>query len=229
MMHIFFDFDGTLADSSEGIYLAFAVACKEAEIIAPDYDQFCACIGPPIQVIAKKLVPSISTERLESLRSRFRSEYDNKYYVMTRWYEGVIDGLRWLATIPDISLSIITNKPTLPTASIIRMAGIETLFTHVIGVDYREENSIGATFISKTEAIGFALSLTQCARERSVYIGDTPSDHQASLQQEISFVGVTYGFHQWKPIELEDIVAASSFAGAIAALKLGSRRPPHSA
>ena len=229
MKHIFLDFDGTLADSSEGIYVAFAAACQEAGIVAPNFDQFCACIGPPIQVIAKKLVPDIGTEQLELLRTSFRAEYDNNHHAKVRWYDGVIEGLHWLASQPDVRLSIVTNKPTQPTNNIIRLAGIEPLFSCVIGIDYREKNTIGSIFTSKSEAINFALSLTHCAREKVVYVGDTPSDRQASLQQEIRFVAVTYGFHQWQPSELEDTIAARSFADVITTLGLGASRSPHSA
>ena len=228
MTYIFFDFDGTLADSSEGIYIAYADACQEVGIVAPSFDQFCAYIGPPVQVIAKKLTPDIGAEQLELLRSRFRVEYDNEHHAMVRWYDGVIEGLHWLASQPDVQLSIVTNKPTQPTINIIRLAGIELLFSHVIGIDYPEKNTIGSTFASKSEAIDFALSLTRCPREKAAYVGDTPSDRQASQQQEIRFVAATYGFHQWQPSELEGIIAASSFADVITALEIGASLPPHS-
>jgi phosphoglycolate phosphatase len=218
------DFDGTLANSSQGIYAAFVAACKEARIHSPDFDQFCAYIGPPVQVIAKKLVPDIEVERLELLRSRFRLEYDNKYFSMVQWYEGVLEGLNWLALQPDVCLSIVTNKPTQPTNNIIQAAGIGALFSCVVGIDYRDRNSAGSAFDSKSEAIDFALSLTQCPRERAVYVGDTPSDRQASEQQEIRFIAAGYGFHRWQPTELEGTVAASSFADVIAALDLGASR-----
>ena len=224
MTHIFLDFDGTLADSSQGIYAAFVVACQEVGVNAPNYDEFCACIGPPVQVIAKKLVPDIGAERLELLRLRFRFEYDHKYCSAIRWYEGVVEGLHWLSAQADVRLSIVTNKPTHPTNHIIHSAGIGDLFSCVIGIDYRDKNSIGTTFDSKSEAIDFAMSLTQCPRERAVYVGDTPSDRQASQQQEIRFVAATYGFHLWQPSELEGTVAATSFADVIAALELGASR-----
>jgi len=219
LTHVFFDFDGTLADSSQGIYLAFAAACKNAGICTPDFDIFCTHIGPPIHVIAKRLIPDIASDQLEKIRSDFRAEYDNKYYKMVDWYDGVAEGLRWLASQPENHLSIITNKPTLPTTNIIAAACLESLFDCVIGIDYRNQHAIGPTFESKTEAIGFALSLTNCPRQDAVYVGDTPSDRQASQQNRIHFIAATYGFHQWQQRELDGTVAAYSFAEMITAME----------
>lgn len=219
MTHVFLDFDGTLADSSQGIYLAFAAACKNAEICTPDLDTFCSHIGPPIQVIAKRLFPGIASDQLKKIRSCFRSEYDKKYYKMTDWYDGVIEGLCWLASKPEVHLSIVTNKPTQPTTNIITTAGLESLFNCVIGIDYRNLHAIGPTFDSKSEAIGFALALTNCPRQDALYMGDTPSDRQSSQQNRIRFVAATYGFHQWQPSELEGTVAARSFAEMITVLE----------
>lgn len=224
MTHVFLDFDGTLADSSQGIYLAFAAACNVAGINPPERQVFSTCIGPPIQIIAKKLMPQIRPEQLESIRATFRAEYDNRYHPKLEWYDGVIDGLHWLASQTDIQLSIVTNKPTRPTVNIIGDAGIGSLFSCVIGIDYRVENSGGSIFQSKSEAIGFALSLTGCPRERALYVGDTPSDLQASMQNGIRFCAATYGFHQWQQNELEGTTSiASSFAEVITVLIPGSK------
>lgn len=224
MTHVFLDFDGTLADSSQGIYLAFATACDVAGIKPPELEEFSTSIGPPIQVIAKKLMPDIRSEQLETIRATFRAEYDNRYHSNVKWYDGVVDGLKWLASLPDFQLSIVTNKPTRPTINIISDAGIESLFNCVIGIDYRVQSTVGSIFESKSEAIGFALSLADCPREGALYVGDTPSDLQASMHNGIRFCAATYGFHQWQQNELEGTTSkASSFAEVVTALYLGSK------
>lgn len=212
-MLILLDFDGTLADSSTGIYLAFSKACKKVGAKTPDINLFCRNIGPPIQYIAAKLIPDIESGTLEEIRSTFRTEYDNKYCTMVRWYEGVVDELRLLASCRDVRLTIVTNKPTQPTISIITAAGLESLFDYVIGIDYRNHHGIGPTFDSKSEAIGFAMSLANCTHQHAVYVGDTPSDRKACHQQGIRFIAATYGFYEWQTSELEATAEISSFSG----------------
>jgi phosphoglycolate phosphatase len=217
--HIFLDFDGTLVDSSEGIHMAFTRACEEVGIKAPPLTEFRSCIGPPIQVLARQLVPEIESDRLEALRLRFRAEYDHKYYSQVQWHEGVIEGLKQLHAQADASLSIVTNKPTQPTNSLVADARIADLFASIIGIDFRVTLGEGKVFSSKKEAISYALSRTLCSREGAVYVGDTPSDQKASLECDVAFIAATYGFHLWLPHELEGTTAAGSFAGVMDCLK----------
>jgi phosphoglycolate phosphatase len=226
-MHVFLDFDGTLADSSEGIHLAFTHACEEVGIVAPALNQFRPCIGPPIQVLARKLIPEIETNRLETLRQVFRAVYDHKYYERVEWYEGVIEGLKFLRGREYMRLSIVTNKPTKPTIDLISNAGIQDLFESVVGVDYMVTKGSGLVFRSKKEAISYALKATDCPSEQAVYVGDTPADRTASLESGVAFIAATYGFHLWQTQELEGTATAESFGDVMRCLNLlaGSREP----
>lgn len=219
-MHIFLDFDGTLADSSEGIFHAFVSACEEAGVNAPPLSEFRACIGPPIQVLARNLIPNIESDQLEILRLKFRAEYDHKHYAQVQWYAGVIEGIKYLRTWKATSLSVVTNKPTQPTNSLLGNAGISDLFQAVVGVDYRLNNKIGTVFCNKKEAIDFALMHTDCPSERAVYVGDTPSDLKASKECGVAFIAATYGFHSWLPGELEGTAGAGSFEEVVGCLRL---------
>lgn len=211
MMHVFFDFDGTLVDSSEGIHIAFTLACEEVGIKAPLLSEFRACIGPPIQALARQLVPEIEAHRLEKLRLKFRTEYDHKHYARVQWHEGVIEGLLKLHAQEETRLSVVTNKPTQPTNALIANAGIADIFESIVGVDYRVPNGIGPVFSSKKEAITYALALTDCPSQQAVYVGDTPSDQRASQESDVAFIAATYGFHLWLPQELQGTTAAGSF------------------
>ena len=90
MPHILFDLDGTLIDSSTGIYSAFVAACYQVDIEPLEFNAFCGHIGPPFNSIADKLYPDISANHRRDLVSRFRLEYDAKYFNLVRWYDGVL-------------------------------------------------------------------------------------------------------------------------------------------
>jgi len=215
MPHILFDLDGTLIDSSTGIYSAFVAACYQVDIEPLEFNAFCGHIGPPFNTIADKLYPDISANHRRDLVSRFRLEYDAKYFKLVRWYDGVLDGLAYLASLEHFSMSIVTNKPTAPSLSIVKSVGLHSLFDFVIGVDYREARSQGNVFTTKSEAISHTISLLNCKSEDCVYIGDTSSDQLSCRDQSLKFIAVTYGFHEWTPFELRDVDSADSFADLI--------------
>lgn len=218
-MHIFFDFDGTLVDSSEGIHIALVNACKQVGIKGPELNEFRACIGPPIQEIIHRLIPEIEHDQLEAIRVGFRSEYDQRYYSRVKWHQGVIEGLTRLHALDGTSLSIVTNKPTQPTNALLSEAGITNLFKSVMGVDYRVKNGNGPIFGSKKEAICYALDFTDCPSTQAVYVGDTISDQKACQASGVEFVAATYGFHLWHPQELMGFQAAGSFEEVVRCLE----------
>ena len=110
---------------------------------------------------------------LEELRCTYRAEYDNKYCTMVRWYEGVVNELNLLASFQEVSLTIVTNKPTQPTNTIINSAGLALFFDSVIGIDYRNQHGLGSALHPSLRPSVFAMSLTNCPRQYAVYVGDT--------------------------------------------------------
>lgn len=212
-MHLFLDFDGTLIDSSQGIYYSFAKACRAIGLIPPDFLEFRSLIGPPIEKISKTLFHTLDDETTEQLRQHFRADYDQERYRMFTWHERVEETLALLARDCKLPLSIVTNKPTQPTLDIIEEAGLRPFFQHVVGIDYPCKQSVGTTFPSKANAITFALELTDCHPSACFYVGDTPSDLEAAHKSQVTFIAATYGFYQWENDDLNGRASLTSFSG----------------
>jgi phosphoglycolate phosphatase len=210
--HLFLDFDGTLIDSSEGIYYSYSKACTDLNLPRASIDVFRKQIGPPIQVLAKSLIPAISDYELESLRLRFRHDYDSSGYKLFSWFDGVATTIRTLAAHPMLELSIVTNKPTQPTRAILADAGLLDVFRLIIGIDYRDQCSGGLPFSSKAEALRFALNLADCPAANAVYVGDTLADRNSSFKCGLHFIAATYGFHQWTSDSSDSTDTITSFA-----------------
>ena len=71
-MNLIFDLDGTIIDSSNGIYEAYKISIKN--ILQPIKKKyFTSKIGPPIQEIIKDLHPSINEKNIERVRKLFRN------------------------------------------------------------------------------------------------------------------------------------------------------------
>ena len=87
MKHIIFDLDGTLIDSSEGIYKAFcAVSGPKSILLSSDFRRL---IGPPVNIIYQKIFNHPSKESF--FVERFRFYYDTMYFGDFYFYDFVIN------------------------------------------------------------------------------------------------------------------------------------------
>jgi phosphoglycolate phosphatase len=198
LIHLLLDFDGTLVDSSPGIYRAFLRACEAIDMAPPPEPVLRHLIGPPIQDIIVNIYPHLSPADLEQFRLAFRHEYDLHSFRLADWYPGTHDALRALSASKNTCLTIVTNKPTRPTIELLEAADLKSCFDSVIGIDYRAEFSArGSVFSSKAEAIAFALESTCLKADQSLYVGDTLGDQAAAATCNVTFVAATYGFFDW--------------------------------
>ena len=201
---LFFDFDGTLADSSEGIYESFKNSCFKLNLEPVSINKFKKFIGPPISDILRKIYPNLSANQISDFKDFFRNDYDNKNFKLVNWYPGVQKGLKILAESGKFnSINVITNKPTKPTITLLKNAKLDSYFNNIYGIDYKLFRQISTkSFINKGEAINFAIQTQKVKTNNALYIGDTNSDLLASKENNIKFVAVNYGFYLWKDIEI---------------------------
>lgn len=191
------DLDGTLVDSSPGIYHSFVLACDEFSLPPPSYAAFCPLIGPPIQEIAMQLYPDLDPVTAEEFRRVFRDDYDNLSYKMAEWYPGVQDTIELLSAKPGMSISIVTNKPTRPALDLVRNEGLISCFSQIVGIDYLAACSAGSVFSTKAEALSYVLLSASSDLLQSVYVGDTLGDLEACNRCNLPFIASLYGFYRW--------------------------------
>lgn len=202
MMHAILDFDGTLSDSFDGIYYSFVEACRLTGIEIPDQAKLKSLIGPPIEQICTALYPSLEAERVELFRQSFRDIYDGHGYLKSNWYPLVPYCIQKLAD-SGVVLHVVTNKPTLPTRQLLQQDRLQVLIRNIIGIDYLKVHELGERFTSKSQALTYlTTSLHLDASSPALYCGDTPADMHAAAQNDLAFLPVCYGYHQWETNEL---------------------------
>ena len=199
LSHLLLDLDGTLINSSRGIYYSFCLACDRLSLKPPDFSEFCSLIGPPIENIAVSLYPQLDQATLEHFRRIFRQDYDAIRYRMAEWYPDVVDSLTVLSDEWDIDLMIVTNKPTKPAVELIKYSNSYDTFSRVVGIDYRVVHGIGPIFGSKAEALSYVIGSDSFDLSRSAYLGDTMSDREACEACNLTFIAAVYGFYKWLP------------------------------
>lgn len=190
---VLFDFDGTLADTSLGIYRAFQCACESVNLKPPTLEDFSSAIGPPVRQLFEKFFPDTSAQNSENLVRQFRIHYDTNFYRLCHWYKGVIEYIPILAQ-ETTGLGIVTNKPTSPTRLLLQETGLLNYFTLVTGIDVRGPDK---SFPDKAAALAWSLNQLRTDASLAIYCGDTPSDKDACTHLGLPFLAVGYGFHRW--------------------------------
>lgn len=214
---VWFDLDGTLVDSSEGITQALAAAVDEVlpgvrveRPVAPE-------IGPPMPKMLQRLLPGHEPAHPEIVLA-FRRHYDELGgWKGVRLYPGVVEAVSALHA-HGLRLDIITNKRAAPTARILELLDLARFFDTVVSPD-----SARPMYDSKAAALQALLRSSSLEPERVVYVGDSPSDGDAADRAGCRFVWVEWGFGAARGSTSEDgrSLAVSS-AADLAALLLPS-------
>lgn len=207
---VLLDFDGTLADSSEGIYGSFKVACDANTLPPPELSDFLPQIGATVGLLFDRFFGGFGVPCRELFIASFREHYDSVGFRQLSWYSGV-EELIASCLSGGATVGIVTNKPTLPTRLLVADQGLQIDPENILGIDGGLQ-VLTRPFISKGEALRYLTSLRGWTPLNCMYVGDTPSDLRAAREVSIRFVAATYGFHAWSTDELEDSDVATDLA-----------------
>lgn len=208
--HLMLDLDGTLIDSSSGIYNSFSVACNSLGLTCPQFSNFVGLIGPPVERIVESIYPELSSIRVQDFKSIFRQDYDSHSFLDASWYPGTLKMLDFLSGIPQLTMTIVTNKPTEPATQLIKNSGLLSCFSRIIGIDYPASSNVSSRFSSKAQALEYVLRTSSSCHTSNIYVGDTPSDQKACAICHIPFVAALYGFHCWN-VSLRPALSINNF------------------
>ncbi len=218
MENIILDLDGTIIDSSEGIWNAFKKSCKAASIIIPTKAKFIAEIGPPIRIMAKNNIKGITESELEVISKTFRYEYDNNNFMQFQAYDGIEQTLEELNNNGAKTISIVTNKPTKISGIIIKSLKLNKYFDDIIGIDYRFKQQITPQEQNKSENIKGLIRARKMNPNSTIYVGDTKMDYISANFCKIKFIAVKYGYHKWSNNELKECDSIGKFYELISTL-----------
>ncbi len=187
--NILFDFDGTLADTSEGIIksMHYTYDCMGYERLCDEEIQ--VAIGPPLQEMFRRLAGIDDDAEIEKCVKFFRERYSKEGVIETELYPYVQDGLKMLKDAGK-RLFIVSSKPEVFVNQIGTRYGIAELF-----------NEISATPVvgkapSKTIRIGNIMQKYAMSAEDTVMVGDRHEDAEAAAANGIRCIGAAYGFDE---------------------------------
>ena len=187
LTNIFFDLDGTLTDSKEGIVKCMHYALDKLNCPCPAEFEDDRFIGPPLRVTFKKFFNTDDEILIEKAVSLYRERFSTIGLFENKVYPGIPEMLSSLHK-KSFKLYVVTSKAKIYADRIIGHFQLSTWFNDVYGSD------LGGRFDNKADLITFILNNRKLRVEETVMIGDKKEDIMAGKANRTRTIGVTYGY-----------------------------------
>ncbi len=185
---IFFDLDGTLTESGEGITKSVQYALEKLGKPEEDLDKLRVFIGPPLMEQFMKYADIDETEARKAVEY-YRERYAVKGIFENRPYDGVENLLRELKGKGYI-LAVASSKPEYYVTKILDYFNLSSYFAVVVG------SEMNGARTSKTEVIEEALKRLNMSdrRKEVLMVGDKEHDVLGARAAGLACVAVGYGY-----------------------------------
>lgn len=185
---IFFDLDGTLTESGEGITKSVQYALEKLGKPEEDLDKLRVFIGPPLMEQFMKYADVDETEARRAVEY-YRERYAVKGIFENRPYDGVENLLRELKGRGYI-LAVASSKPEYYVTKILDYFNLSSYFEVVVG------SEMNGARTSKTEVIEEALKRLNMSdrRKEVLMVGDKEHDVLGARATGLACVAVGYGY-----------------------------------
>lgn len=185
---VLWDFDGTLVDSSPGIFRSLGWMFEQMGRPVPSQEILRKFIGPPI-IYSLKTYTGMSEEGAERGVWLFREDYEAGGCYLSKVYDGLPELLRRLRE-NGVKTGVATLKPEATAQRLLKYLGVDDLIDTCVGNRNDEKGAI-----TKKDIIETALDrLGWTDKSRVVLVGDSVYDADGAIAAGIDFVGAAYGF-----------------------------------
>ncbi len=190
--YIFFDLDGTLTDSFEGIAKAFDYALNAMGIESKP-ETYKDCVGPSVVESFKKHYGTDEETAVRGLEL-FREYYDSFGYKQGKLYPEIENVLMTL-NAHGKKLMVATGKPDEMAKKVLEYFNISEQFCFAAGLTLGDTLKNIMPRQSKEDVIDYILKTNSILDpENAVMIGDRGGDIAAAHRFGIETIGVTYGY-----------------------------------
>ncbi|KRL93142.1 HAD family hydrolase [Levilactobacillus hammesii] len=187
MDNFFFDFDNTLADSSNVAVVATQQAYVAKGLVAPTREAIVGYMGVPIEVsFAQMATVPLSTPELEALFTEFRQQYQRAERTGITVFEGIP------ATITTLNargkrLYVVSSKHSTPLQRNLDQVGLGQSFAAICGSDRV------AHYKPAPDGILDLMARFDLDPQHSVMIGDAKYDIRMGHNAGVATAGAMWG------------------------------------
>lgn len=185
--YLFFDLDGTLTDSCEGIYKSFEYALNFYGIEIENFDVLRPILGPPLKDSFMDLF-GFDEDKAANAVKKYRERFSDVGIYENRVYDGVekmLDGLKKAGYV----LALATSKPLEFAKTVLEIFKLDGYFDFIDGADFEGRISTKEDVIAD---IIEGLHISDCGE--ILMIGDRKYDLLGAASFGIDAMGVLYGY-----------------------------------
>jgi len=188
-----FDFDGTLADSSENITYFVNLTMDYFNLDRIDVKTVCSFVGNGAKkLIERCLEYNNSVLDVDTVLDYYLTEYNKKPAHLIKIYDGILELLKKLKN-ENVKLAVLSNKPDSSTKLIVDEIFPKNLFFICLGKSDKFETKpspMSANYIAE----GFK-------KENCYFIGDSDTDILTGKNAEMKTIGVSWGLRPREVLE----------------------------
>ena len=203
--YLFFDFDGTICDTSEGIYKTFREVFPHYGLDV-DESLYPRYIGPPLSDTFYSYFKD--KDKAYEAVALFRSIYTSKYINTTRLYDGIAD-IFALLDAAGFKVCVATCKKHEEAVALLKKFGIYDYVTFASGLCYNVRET-------KREVLEYALENLGAKPQECVMIGDTDFDVDGAAQVGMDCIVCKWGFGDYDAMKQKNIVFFASTPAEVA-------------
>lgn len=186
--YVIFDFDGTVADTGEGILKSLQYSFKAMGDEEPDLEDLKKFIGPPVFYSYTHFY-GISEDKVDDYVRKYRERYREKGIYESRVYDGLKELIISLKE-KNIKVGIASSKPENLIYSVADYLGITNLFDAIVGV--KSDNSKHST---KAGLIAQAMTdLGATDKTKVLMVGDRLFDIDGAHEAGVKCCGALWGY-----------------------------------
>lgn len=194
---IFFDLDGTLTDSGEGIINSSIPALIHYGLPVPSREEMRVFVGPPLHETFIQF--GVPEDRADEAVEIFRSRYNTIGKFENVPYPGIQEMLELLLA-QGYRLFVATSKPEHMAVEVLEHFDLARYFEKICGA------TLDRSRIDKADVIAYLLKQVDGV-ENTVMVGDTAFDVNGAALHRIPTIGVSWGYGK-----VQDMVDAGAIA-----------------
>lgn len=192
--YLIFDFDGTLADSSQGVIASIIYALESYGYEIPDDNVLKKFFGPPLVDSFMEYI-GVDEKTGEALTSKYRELYSDNAMYLVELYEGMRELLNKLKD-DGIKIAIASSKPRKFFDKLLKKLELTDMFDAVSGAAMDEKGTEKKDIILKA-----CENLGVCDKSEAIMVGDRKFDILGAHAAGIKCIAVTYGFGDVREFE----------------------------
>ncbi|AEC02253.1 HAD-IA family hydrolase [Parasphaerochaeta coccoides] len=183
---VLFDLDGTLMDTSPGIFASVRHALSAIGWPQSNQEKLNLFVGPPLKDCFRLACDMTDDEVIMQAAAIYREKYNEAGPPGSSPYPGMTEVLETLRS-EGILLGVATLKPEPLAHEVLRYNGIEHYFDYIAGADFDGAKTKAMIIETCMDALGVSA-------EETVMVGDTPHDLEGARIARVPLIAVDWGF-----------------------------------